>query len=187
MLANATQPAFGDIVSLVVAAATAHRTARKRHPAKLTRPIGFRNTPGGWLWVVHRPEEATVGAVALTADTFETTVSQGGIVLVDRWASWCGPCRMFAPVFEAAARLLPPVHQVGVPHVSRDKLSPLPTTDVARLRPSRRTGPRPCPAARTLHLRVGNVAVNNAVGKQETAMVRTQELRRASSVLLTVS
>jgi thioredoxin 1 len=44
-----------------------------------------------------------MGTVALTADTFETTISQNGIVLVDWWAAWCGPCRMFGPVFEAAA------------------------------------------------------------------------------------
>ncbi len=41
--------------------------------------------------------------VEITIDNFVSTIEKPGIVLLDWWASWCGPCRMFAPVFEAAA------------------------------------------------------------------------------------
>jgi thioredoxin 1 len=44
-----------------------------------------------------------MSTVELTEATFEETVTGNDIVLVDWWASWCGPCHMFAPVFEAAA------------------------------------------------------------------------------------
>lgn len=39
----------------------------------------------------------------LTAAVFEQTVTENDIVFVDFWAAWCGPCRMFAPVFEEAS------------------------------------------------------------------------------------
>lgn len=44
----------------------------------------------------------------VTEENFEATIEQG-IVLLDWWAAWCGPCRLFAPIFEAAAKRHPDV------------------------------------------------------------------------------
>jgi len=48
-----------------------------------------------------------MSTVELTGENFERTVAGNEIVLVDFWASWCGPCRMFAPVYEQAAEANP--------------------------------------------------------------------------------
>lgn len=50
-----------------------------------------------------------MATIDLTSATFTDVTERDGIVLVDWWASWCGPCRSFAPVFEAASEAHPAI------------------------------------------------------------------------------
>lgn len=50
-----------------------------------------------------------MATIDITAQNFEETITNNDIVLIDFWASWCGPCKSFAPVFEKAAENNPDI------------------------------------------------------------------------------
>ncbi len=64
-----------------------------------------------------------MATVNLSTDTFEDTVSKDGIVLVDFWADWCGPCKRFAPIFEDSSSEHPDIVHAKVDTEAHQELS----------------------------------------------------------------
>ena len=50
-----------------------------------------------------------MATIELTAENFQSTIAESATVIIDFWAAWCGPCRSFAPTYEAAAEKYPDI------------------------------------------------------------------------------
>ena len=50
-----------------------------------------------------------MATIELTKDNFEQTITDNDIVLIDFWATWCGPCKNFAPIYEEASEKYPDI------------------------------------------------------------------------------
>lgn len=64
-----------------------------------------------------------MSTVELTQQTFESTISDNDIVIIDWWASWCGPCMAFAPVYEAVSSRNPDIVFAKVDTEAQTELS----------------------------------------------------------------
>ena len=73
-----------------------------------------------------------MSTITLTAEDFGQTVTKEGITLVDFWAEWCGPCKQFGPIFEAASEAHPDITFGKVDTEDQQELASIPTLMVFR-------------------------------------------------------